>query len=182
MEQSATHQHNYPKQRMSTNSFQWLTQAPDSYENWEPPPELAGSAFATRRLFFERHPEHRNGLAVCPACGYPTLTYRNGFDYCSLCHWNDDGQDDPWADQPNGGPNDSSLTQARTNFTETCSVWSFAGIDDFSPTTRQRIFSEHTITEKRKLCRLYDELMALSTTEQIQRQWELIDRQYVLTP
>lgn len=167
---------------MGTKSFQWLTEPRVSFEDWEPPPELLGSAFAMRRMFFERHPEHCNSYVVCPACGYPTLRYRNGFDYCPLCHWNDDGQDDPWADQPNGGPNDSSLAQARKNFAETCSVWSFAEVDDFLPTTRQRVFSEHAITEKRKLCRLHDELMELETDEQIQRQWELIEAQFALTP
>lgn len=167
---------------MGTNSFQWLTQAPDSYENWEPPPELAGSAFAMRRLFFERHPEHCNSYVVCPACGYPTLSCRNGYDYCSLCHWEDDGQDDHWADQPNCRPNDGSLAQARMNFADTYSVWSPAEKNDFSQGNQYRIFSETAQREKKKLCGLYDRLLSLETDEQIRHQWQLIDEQWKIAP
>lgn len=38
---------------------------------------------------------------------------------CHVCFWEDDGQDDPSADEVWGGPNgDLSLTQARANFTK----------------------------------------------------------------
>lgn len=54
---------------------------------------------------------------TCPCCGYPTLNERGGYDICELCNWEDDGQDDPNADEVFGGPNkDYSLTQARHNF------------------------------------------------------------------
>ncbi|MFD2115605.1 CPCC family cysteine-rich protein [Paenibacillus yanchengensis] len=50
----------------------------------------------------------------CPCCGYPTLEERRNWEICSLCNWEDDGQDDPHADQVWGGPNqDYSLTEAR---------------------------------------------------------------------
>ena len=53
----------------------------------------------------------------CPCCGYPTLPERGGHDICELCNWEDDGQDDPQADEVRGGPNGSySLAQARENF------------------------------------------------------------------
>ncbi|WP_046216663.1 CPCC family cysteine-rich protein [Paenibacillus wulumuqiensis] len=53
----------------------------------------------------------------CPCCGYPTLEERQSWEICCLCDWEDDGQDDPYADQVWGGPNqDYSLTQARQNF------------------------------------------------------------------
>lgn len=53
----------------------------------------------------------------CPCCGYPTLEERQGWEICCLCNWEDDGQDDPHADQVWGGPNqDYSLTEARENF------------------------------------------------------------------
>ncbi|MBT2696539.1 hypothetical protein J7E79_03745 [Bacillus sp. ISL-40] len=55
----------------------------------------------------------------CPSCGYPTLEERGMFEICILCHWEDDGQDDPYADEVWGGPNgDYSLTEARKNFKE----------------------------------------------------------------
>lgn len=53
----------------------------------------------------------------CPCCGYPTLSERGGYDVCELCIWEDDGQDDPHADEIWGGPNGNySLTEARANF------------------------------------------------------------------
>jgi uncharacterized protein (DUF433 family) len=53
----------------------------------------------------------------CPCCGYPTLGERRVYEICSLCHWEDDGQDDPHADEMWGGPNgEYSLTEARVNF------------------------------------------------------------------
>ena len=35
---------------------------------------------------------------------------------CPICFWEDDGQDDPLADEFWGGPNGSSLTDARSNY------------------------------------------------------------------
>lgn len=53
----------------------------------------------------------------CPCCGYPTLDERAAYDICVLCNWEDDGQDDPNADEVWGGPNAGySLTEARKNF------------------------------------------------------------------
>src|SRR6185503_8797643 len=47
----------------------------------------------------------------------PTLSDRQAYELCALCNWEDDGQDDPHADEVWGGPNkDYSLTEARTNF------------------------------------------------------------------
>jgi hypothetical protein len=54
---------------------------------------------------------------LCPCCGYPTLEERAAYDVCFLCTWEDDGQDDPRADEVWGGPNgDRSLTYARQQF------------------------------------------------------------------
>ncbi|MCY8937862.1 CPCC family cysteine-rich protein [Peribacillus frigoritolerans] len=53
----------------------------------------------------------------CPCCGFPTLDERGGYDICELCNWEDDGQDDLYADEVWGGPNgDYSLSEARRNF------------------------------------------------------------------
>ena len=60
--------------------------------------------------------------SFCPCCGYPTLSKRIDpqmpeWDICVLCNWEDDGQDDSFADVVRGGPNGIySLTQARENF------------------------------------------------------------------
>lgn len=65
------------------------------------------------------HPFQPN-MAVrfsCPCCGYLTLDSRGEHDICVLCNWEDDGQDDPLADEVWGGPNARySLTEARQNF------------------------------------------------------------------
>jgi hypothetical protein len=54
---------------------------------------------------------------LCPCCDFRTLQGRGGFEICSVCFWEDDGQDDPHADEVWGGPNrDLSLTAARANY------------------------------------------------------------------
>lgn len=54
----------------------------------------------------------------CPCCGYATLSARGDFEICTICWWEDDGQDDHNADKERGGPNKSSLTAARKNFAD----------------------------------------------------------------
>lgn len=79
--------------------------------------------FEERRRTFEAA-----GRATCPACGFPTIAERATYEICSLCAWEDDGQDDDahrpagyteyfLPDDVAGGPNhDYSLTEARENF------------------------------------------------------------------
>lgn len=56
-------------------------------------------------------------LNACPCCGYLTLGERAAYDLCPVCFWEDDGQDDPHADEVRGGPNGHlSLAAARANF------------------------------------------------------------------
>ena len=58
-----------------------------------------------------------NEKVLCPCCGFKTLTGRGQYEICSVCFWEDDGQDDPQADEVWGGPNyELSLTTARENF------------------------------------------------------------------
>jgi hypothetical protein len=53
----------------------------------------------------------------CPCCKSKTLQGRGGFECCPVCFWEDDGQDDPYADDAWGGPNGAlSLSQARANY------------------------------------------------------------------
>ncbi|MBU9352387.1 hypothetical protein KTE65_18920 [Burkholderia multivorans] len=40
----------------------------------------------------------------CPCCRSKTLRERGGFEICSVCFWQDDGQDDEDADKVLGGP------------------------------------------------------------------------------
>ncbi|WP_436772216.1 CPCC family cysteine-rich protein [Yinghuangia sp. YIM S09857] len=58
-----------------------------------------------------------SGPHACPCCANLTLDSRGEFEICSVCFWEDDGQDDHDADVVRGGPNGSlSLTEARRNF------------------------------------------------------------------
>ena len=53
----------------------------------------------------------------CPCCRLPTLDERGAYDICPVCWWEDDGQDDPHADEVWGGPNGAlSLSDARAEF------------------------------------------------------------------
>ncbi|WP_345359683.1 CPCC family cysteine-rich protein [Saccharopolyspora cebuensis] len=68
-------------------------------------------------VFVNVYGEPEDGPYPCPCCGFVTLDERGGFEVCSVCFWEDDGQDDHDADRVRGGPNGSlSLTEARRNF------------------------------------------------------------------
>ncbi|GAB1817105.1 hypothetical protein HerbRD11066_02690 [Herbidospora sp. RD11066] len=57
------------------------------------------------------------GPYACPCCRYLTLDARGEYEICSVCFWEDDGQDDHDADEILHGPNGPlSLTQARQNY------------------------------------------------------------------
>ena len=57
---------------------------------------------------------------ACPCCGYATLDARGEYEICSVCWWEDDGQDNDDANVVRGGPNSNiSLTRARINFLTT---------------------------------------------------------------
>lgn len=93
-----------------------------------------------RQWFNEYSVRTKNGVAMppspgkfysCPCCGYPTLPERGGYDICELCDWEDDGQDDPHADEVWGGPNGTySLSQARQNFRECGLMYDLDGDPD----------------------------------------------------
>ena len=54
---------------------------------------------------------------ACPCCGYATLDARGEYEICTICWWEDDGQDNADANVVRGGPNSNiSLTRARINF------------------------------------------------------------------
>ena len=53
---------------------------------------------------------------ACPCCGHATLTERGAFQLCPICFWEDDGQDNADAGVDRGGPNPTSLSEARRNY------------------------------------------------------------------
>ena len=90
---------------------------------------LSPEELARRQGWLERYCEQldnsvRRGpdpphLLACPCCRHLTLRERGAFEICSVCSWEDDGQDDQDADIVRGGPNGAlSLTQARANYEE----------------------------------------------------------------
>ena len=52
----------------------------------------------------------------CPCCGLATLSERAPYEICSVCWWEDDGQDNEDANEPSGPNVGMSLTQARANY------------------------------------------------------------------
>lgn len=59
------------------------------------------------------------GPYACPCCHLATLESRCTWEICDECGWEDDGQDDPHADEVWGGPNGRlSLTEARNQYAE----------------------------------------------------------------
>ncbi len=57
-----------------------------------------------------------NGLYACPCCGFASLESVSSNEICEICYWEDDGQDDPEAEEYWGGPNRISLSEARENY------------------------------------------------------------------
>ncbi len=54
---------------------------------------------------------------MCPCCGFPTLSTRAMYEICTICWWEDDGQDENNASKVFGGPNGKyALSDARLNF------------------------------------------------------------------
>ncbi len=62
-------------------------------------------------------PAHRGPSLRLPLLRVLDAVRAGGYEICCLCNWEDDGQDDPRADEVWGGPNGAySLAQARRNF------------------------------------------------------------------
>lgn len=69
-----------------------------------------------RREFYYKHLLTNSKLYnSCPVCGFPTLLLRLPHEICSICLWQDDGQDDYNANSL-GGPNGKTLTEYRDAF------------------------------------------------------------------
>ena len=72
------------------------------------------SFFDRRKIFDVYIEQNKLKIFTCPCCGYPTLAERGGFSMCTVCLWEDDGQDNETADEVWGGPNsDISLSEGR---------------------------------------------------------------------
>ena len=77
----------------------------------------------------------------------PTLGERASFEICSVCFWEDDGQDNDDAEIIRGGPNsDYSLSEARLNFRNYSTM--------YRPSDKKVFESE--MKEKDKITQLYN--------------------------
>lgn len=118
-----------------------------------------------------RRSKHAGVRYICPCCDYPTLSERGGYEICELCNWEDDGQDDPHADEVWGGPNGRySLTEARENF-KRCLIM-------YNPDDPHRIGRDSSSTEldaKQAIMRAF-ELMREAGEAQQTEMWKIIKR------
>lgn len=127
-----------------------------------------------RRQWFDRYLKPQGGvtetgesaLFTCPCCGYPTLHSHGSYEICSLCYWEDDGQDDPYADDVRGGPNHGySLSEARANFQRHLTMY------DPSDTTRtpKRPDNARVVEAKRLIIAAFESLMNASEPPPVRR-------------
>lgn len=130
------------------------------------------TSFLMRRTWFEAHSEYLKGLKPCPCCGYPLLTGERSFEWCSLCCWEDDGQDDQNADEVLGGPNaDLSLTEARKNFELTLCAFR----PDDPEIESLAICRPGHLPWKQRLLGLYDGLITVESAADADALWEEIE-------
>lgn len=88
-----------------------------AYDNWREIEAVAAEVEEYLKYPVVHEPPREDVTYQCPCCKYLTLKERGGYEICPVCYWEDDGQDDPYADQVRGGPNyHLSLTQARENY------------------------------------------------------------------
>ena len=137
-------------------------------------------SFWERRKIFNAHATGPNLEAVggvrvaarltCPCCGYPTLGSWAACEICSLCHWEDDGQDDADADLVRRGPNHSfSLVEARENFERYLVM--------YPPEQDTRVGgpdSEREKQAKQTIIAAYEQMMQEPTREELQRLWQQV--------
>jgi hypothetical protein len=95
---------------------------------------------------------------ACPCCGYLTGE-EFGYNFCGLCRWFHDGQDDPHADSAHPGPNhEHSLTQARALFADRLCV--------FEETNRNFAIEQVLVERKRPIIDLFDRMAGAMDGEQ----------------
>jgi hypothetical protein len=109
----------------------------------------------------------------CPCCRYPTLEERNAYEICDLCGWEDDGQDDPFADQVWGGPNyDYSLTEAREDFRKYLSQYRPQDSRLFERETEPKV-----LAIKRRIISAFDEMKTSPGGDRLGELWTFVDRE-----
>lgn len=132
-----------------------------------------------RRQWYEQYIERIERLSeprvnihsrvVCPCCGYPTLSAQAEFEICTLCEWEDDGQDDPHADEVWGGPNGAySLSAARQNFQRYLSKYQ---PDDIPAGLR---LTEIVLQAKRSILNCFEAMRQENSSSATEELWDKI--------
>jgi hypothetical protein len=112
-------------------------------------------------------PPHPGVRYPCPCCGYPTLMDRGGFEVCWVCYWEDDGQDDPYADQVWGGPNGSlSLSEAREKYEQDAASGKSYEVPAFDTPVMRRIMS--------RIFETYSEMLYETEETALLKLWESV--------
>jgi hypothetical protein len=93
----------------------------------------------------------------CPACGYLTLC-ETKWGICALCKWQEDGQDDPVANEVWGSNGDLSLAQARLNFS--------SNLTSLPPSDRRFKTQIACIPHKKRIIASFHELIKAQDPEQ----------------
>lgn len=99
---------------------------------------------------------------LCPCCFMPTLDERRSYDICSICEWEDDGQDTDDAEVVRGGPNgDYSLKEARDNFEKYHTM--------YHPSDNAFYFGRENLPVRKKIYQAFSQAMQSGS----EKDWEV---------
>ncbi|MEK4525284.1 CPCC family cysteine-rich protein [Paenibacillus sp. FSL H8-0104] len=98
----------------------------------------------------------------CPCCGY--LTLFELFEICSMCNWEDDGQDDSHAEERWGGPNgDYTLSEARANFKRHLHMYREPIEDKYEYSLKKLLIQKHHIYIENNEMALWEQIIDVKT-------------------
>lgn len=114
-----------------------------------------------RRAAFDNFlQKHKNKVDIgnriihysCPCCGYPALTVKEGgYDYCFVCSWEDDGQDDDTGiNTPSSANHGLTLSEARKNFAKYLDITPNKVRDEYKTIRKQLIFLYETLLNEQE--------------------------------
>lgn len=139
--------------------------------------------FSLRRQKFDaylksnglQNPElsYEDKFFTCPGCGFPTLHERRDFEVCSICNWEDDGQDDTRANEVWNGPNgEVSLSEHRLMVMEVLEN-AFRKFENH-PDQFLEILKKHFVKEEELAEQLIEE-----DDEKALEQWEKLNEDFI---
>lgn len=116
-----------------------------------------------------------NNPVKCPCCNLPTLSEIAAYEICTVCGWEDDGQNDDNSEKVLGGPNkDYSLNEARANFKKFNSMYREG--DELFPTNKD--YNEQVEKLICKYQELENDIVSISVMNEI----DIIESKLLTTP